>query len=120
MRRQMAREPAPIHIRAHMREHRAPHAKTRDPFQHTFEMGVRLVRRSLKTADEPGVDALQNGERRLIECYDIGLIGEIAGPEAERRDEAVILKKDARRDPRHFDALAGDDDLRRQDRAIEE
>ena len=56
------------------------------------QIGVGPVRAmAQEAADDPGVDAGQRGERRIVQADDIGRIAEAADPQAERWDAAVVL-----------------------------
>ena len=92
-----------------MGQHGARRTNAADPAQRPFEMAVRRVRRQADAVDDPGRDAGERLESRVVELDDIGRIAEIADTETGReRREAVILLKRPNRHAGGFERAVDD------------
>src|ERR1700692_505169 len=89
--REMAGQPVPVHVGAHMRQDCPPRSDASDPSQHAVEPGMGVVRRALIATNDPGIDPSERVERCIIEVDHISRIAEAAAPQATRVKEAVIL-----------------------------
>ena len=59
-----AQQPAPVHLGAHMGQHRPPRRRCGRPFQHLrSDWRASCAALAQEAADHPGVDALQRGDR---------------------------------------------------------
>jgi hypothetical protein len=99
--RQMLGHPGPVHVCPHVRQHRPSCADPLRPFQDLRQVGMGvMMAEAQEAAHDPGVDALERGERVVVQPDDVGRIAEAANAQAQRSGSSVVLLEYAYVEPR--------------------